>query len=177
MEEYELDTEVAGTQIELLMSYCRSFAYYRGIRANVKHDGANTNFWRHINNVCIGNCLIEWCKIFGSYNNESHWKHTFTNYPGIVEIISSNNVRISQNHDLVWEEYHSEMRTFRDTHIAHRNTEILAPVPHLDCSFDIASEYYTFVLRGIGNPASNFEQLLEDFTNEVLYYLEKSGCT
>ena len=176
MEEFELENAVAGTQIELLLSFCRSFAYRKCIKDYVNHTSPGTNFWIHTSNLCVHNCAIEWCKIFGAYNNESHWTKAFENSPEITSEIRVSVVAAVSRHDKEWESYQNEVKTFRDTYSAHRNTNITAPVPFLDCAFDIAAIYYSYVVSSIRNPIqTDLNVLYSDFYDEAQYFLQKSG--
>lgn len=106
------------------------------------------NFWR----IIIGNQLdvavLEWCKIFGSNNEATHWKqvipeeeHATYKAELLAMLIFS---------EAQWNEYWKHMKAYRDNLVAHHiNGHNVAEYPDLTPALESAAYHYKYILPRI----------------------------
>lgn len=75
------------------------------------------NFWRLIHGNQLDTAVLEWCKVFGSDGEATHWKK-------IIPATDHNQFRSSLLASLgisadVWATYWNEMKAYRDNLVAH----------------------------------------------------------
>ncbi|MFZ0589341.1 MAG: hypothetical protein WAM39_02545 [Bryobacteraceae bacterium] len=76
------------------------------------------NFWRLLYGQLLDIAVLDWCKLFGSDDEEHqpvHWKNVFEDHDGFrSDMLKAVNATKSD-----WDAYWKEMKTYRDTHVAH----------------------------------------------------------
>ncbi|MDO8777356.1 MAG: hypothetical protein Q7K57_53310 [Burkholderiaceae bacterium] len=104
------------------------------------------NFWRLIHGNQLDIAVLEWCKVFGSDGEATHWK----------KIIAPNEHDKFRN-DLfallgitadTWATYWNEMKGYRDNLVAH-HIEMNKPsnYPVLDIALKASFFYYTYLIK------------------------------
>lgn len=125
-------------------------------------------FWAIVSNNCLQMSAVDWCKVFGSKNNnKTHFSHFID--PDIFESKLSR-----ESVDLVT--CSKEMKSFRDKYISHSDNYD-SPVPYFDSSlkvvfiFDAAvKERYreqTDVFPNLRETYLNYMEILEDYIREI----------
>ena len=130
----------------------RNYAIYRAIDAQLESRDLNSNFWRVARNSCRDMAIIQWCKLFGSWSETTHWKnHSFIK-DFEIEILKKTNI----SYDL-WKKIHDCILEYRDKNVAHidlddweRNIPFMSlAMEILYCSYDafISPSYNNLNLR------------------------------
>ncbi len=104
------------------------------------------NFWRLIHGNQLDIAVLEWCKVFGSDGEATHWKK-------IVPPASHDQFRDSLFAAVgvtaeEWVAYWNEMKTYRDNQVAHHielNTDSNYPV--LDLALKSSFFYYSYLIK------------------------------
>lgn len=126
------------------------------------------NFWRVIHGDELDIAVLEWCKIFGTNTEPTHWK-----------AIVPDNDQSQFRADLIvalginettWADYWQQMKDYRDSHVAHHiESAKVSQYPQLDLALRSSYFYYTYLitqLRALGDKrypddlkkyAANFE--------------------
>lgn len=101
------------------------------------------NFWRVMYGNLLDMAVIEWCKLFGSDNEDHqqvHWKNVFQDAKGFRNGLYRN-LGIDRKTFLA---YWKEMKAYRDTHAAHLDFD-KPRIPHYPTlDYAIASSYYYY---------------------------------
>ena len=121
------DTDRVRAQLFRLAYIVRNIAYYRSLAAY--GDSLDQNFWIFAFNNFFDLSVLEWCKIFGSRREPTHWasvvsdEHVFRS-----ELLT----RLKLTPD-EWESYWSQMKNYRDISVAHHTKDPkFTKYPHLD---------------------------------------------
>jgi hypothetical protein len=101
------------------------------------------NFWRVIYGNLTDIAVIDWCKLFGSHDEDHqqvHWKNVFLNQDafrsGMLQFIS-----LSQSG---FEAYWKEMKAYRDRHAAHLDFDKPRPDRWPLLGHALPSSYYYY---------------------------------
>lgn len=85
--------------------------------------------------------VIDWCKIFGSREEDTHWTKLVPNTDHVV--FREGLLRAIEMNEDQWSEYHGQVKGYRDEFAAHQD---LAPstkhFPKLDTALTAAYYYY-----------------------------------
>lgn len=174
---FMFNTKVIATQFELIVEFLRSFTYYNTLHKSLKLKQLKNDeqFWIHSLNSFLNNAIIQWCKVFGTDSNESHWKKAINEYDINFqeaikdEILKSTNFSFDE-----WKNYHKEMRNFRNVYSAHRHTSNLPLVPFLDKAFKVTTTYFDFMHRELPLLWSqDSKEIKMEFEKEVESLLSK----
>lgn len=104
------------------------------------------NFWRLIYGNCLDMAVVDWCKLFGSDNEDhqpAHWKN-------VVPVADHEKFRagLLAATGLSADEWHKEwegVKTYRDKHAAHFDEEFIRPKnnPHYpDLTVALEAAYF-----------------------------------
>jgi hypothetical protein len=124
------------------------------------------NFWRLIYGNQLDIAVIEWCKVFGSDAEATHWKN-------IVPMdghgrFRSDLLAYARLTPGAWARYWKEMKEYRDNLAAHHNSAVRIPnFPKLDVALDSSIFYYTYIigeLRQLGD--GRFPDDLKEYSVE-----------
>lgn len=120
----------------------RNIAFYRALTSlNEKYT---QNFWIHVQNNFIDMAVLEWCKVFGSRTEETHWS---------TLVLDHDSFRISMLDylDLTrdqWDAYWEGMKNYRDRGVAHASlTQPPTHYPQLDVALKSSAFYYRYLLE------------------------------
>jgi hypothetical protein len=106
------------------------------------------NFWRLIHASLLDVAVLDWCKLFGSDDEQRqpvHWKNMIADKQKFKDSMFST-LNIDET---AWKSYWNEMKRYRDTHVAHLDFNRRAEVTHyptLQLAVESASFYYEQVL-------------------------------
>ncbi len=121
------------------------------------------NFWRLIHGNQMDIAVIEWCKVFGSDKEATHWKNVIpsTEHDQFrAALLGAMGVPAD-----AWTAYWKEMKTYRDNLAAHHNgANNISNYPHLDLALRSSYFYYGYLikeLRSLGD--QRFPDDLEEY--------------
>jgi hypothetical protein len=108
-------------------------------------------FWIMSINLLGDRAAIEWCKIFGSWNEDTHWTRTIPKArhdeirDGLFNATSLNQEK--------WEAYRNNIIGYRDQMVVHHDLDTtVAKYPHYDSG--LAAAFFMFdQLRNIADPS------------------------
>jgi hypothetical protein len=120
------------------------------------------NFWRLIYGDLLDVAVLEWCKIFGTDTEPTHWKRVVPD-PGCFRNDLLAALKIDQ---AAWAAYWEEMKTYRDTSVAHHvDASPVTHYPVLDLALESSYFYYSCLikeLRKLGD--TRFSDDLRDYS-------------
>lgn len=109
-------------------------------------------FWVMTVNVLVDTATVEWCKVFGSWKEDTHWTRVLPKEchdavrAGILE-----SVGLSWKE---WEEYREHIQSYRDQMVAHHDLgATVVTYPNYDNAI-LAANFMFDQLRGVADPDS-----------------------
>lgn len=109
-------------------------------------------FWIMTINLLLDAAAIDWCKVFGSWDEDTHWTQ-------VIPKERHDDVRAGLLNALGlsaddWEAYRNSIVGFRDQMVAHHDLNAtVAKYPHYDLAFAAADFMFT-VVRDLADPDS-----------------------
>lgn len=120
------------------------------------------NFWRLIYGDLLDVAVLEWCKIFGTDTEPTHWKNVVPDPSSFRNALLAA-LKVDQ---AAWATYWDEMKTYRDTLIAHHvDASPVTHYPALDFALESSYFYYSYLikeLRKLGD--TRFPDDLRDYS-------------
>ena len=119
------------------------------------------NFWCLIYGNLLDVAVLEWCKVFGSDAEPTHWKRVVSDHVAFRRDLLTELAMDEQ----AWEEYWQEMKTYRDSLVAHHvDPNSLTRWPHLDAALRSCYFYYSYLIRELRNLGDNqYPDNLEEY--------------
>ena len=106
----------------------------------------NLNFWRLIHGNQLDNTVLEWCKVFGSDSEATHWKKIVpaANHDQFRdELFAAVGVTAEE-----WAAYWNDMKAYRDNLVAHHiELNRVANYPVLDLALNSSCFYYSYLIK------------------------------
>jgi hypothetical protein len=129
------------------------------------------NFWRLIHGNQLDIAVLEWCKVFGSDNEATHWKKIIApaNHNQFRDNLFTS-IGVTANE---WAIYWEEMKQYRDNLVAHHiELTKIGSYPVLDLALKSSFFYYTYLigeLRKLGEARYpyNLQTYCEAFKNQT----------
>jgi len=131
-----------------LMAFAQSIKVRRMIE-RIALDPKQT-FWIMTVNLLADAAAIEWCKVFGSWDEDTHWTK-------VVPEKQRDQVRAALLRELglsesEWEAYHDGILRYRNELVAHHDLNAtVAKYPHYDKAI-LAANFMFDLLRAIADP-------------------------
>jgi hypothetical protein len=132
------------------------------------------NFWRVIHGDELDISVLEWCKVFGTNTEPTHWKAIV---PGNDQERFRADMLVALGvNDSMWADYWTQMKAYRDNLVAHHiEATDVTHYPVLDLALRSSYFYYDYViaqLRGLGDKRfpDDLKRYADDFeaqANEV----------
>ena len=118
----------------------------------------NLNFWLLIHGSFMDLPALDWCKIFGSNAEPTHWKGIATDHAQFKNSLL-NHLDITDNE---WAAYWEQMKNFRDELIAHQCTDsIVTKYPEFDIALRSSYFYHDYLANLLteqdSDPIENLE--------------------
>jgi len=168
-------------QFNLLHDCIRSIIYFR----HIADQNPSETAWIYIKDVLSDHLVQSWCKVFGRYGENTHWKHITEaeEVKILIEPFSKEKilkaVRMSENE---WHSYHQEMLVARDEFFAHFDiSSMTLHYPNLEPALQSAIIYREWLIEllnlaitkglNIINKAIPTETMLQHFKEEAELYL------
>lgn len=138
--------------LQVVVNLTRCIALKRAL-TEVEPDPA-LNFWRVMHGNLLDMAVLEWCKLFGSDDEDHqqvHWKNLFANED---EFRAGLLARVGMD-KRAWAAYWTQMRAYRDQHVAHLDFDKrdVTSYPDLGPAQSSCAYYYSRLiqeLRGLG---------------------------
>ena len=116
--------EVLSRQYGVVALFVRHLAYARGIKEATANLIDRREFWESTASAYLELAVVEWCKVFGSDGEKTHWKKVLAD--NIKEIeeqdLEDFRRRVLSKTGLTqkeWDTYHKKMLSLRDKYVAH----------------------------------------------------------
>ncbi len=102
------------------------------------------NFWLLIYGMLLDVAVLEWCKLFGTDSEPTHWKRVVAD----PDRFRSDLLMALAIDELRWMEYWQDMKNYRDRHVAHHNWDlsIIDHYPELTLALKSSYFYYSYVI-------------------------------
>lgn len=161
----------------VLLSIGRSYTYRSHLSSLLESmdDGEHKTAIIQTHNTMFTTFLIEWCKIFGTNNNEIHWKKAYAKhyttdnritcpankYEPTVRAFILDNAGVSLKD---FNASHGAMTTSRNSYAAHCIPDDMPAMPILEIPYKIANAYSAFLGGARGHnifPLSEHQDLFE----------------
>lgn len=131
--------------LEVVVNIARCIALKRALAAT-DPDPALT-FWRVIHGNLLDVAVLDWCKLFGSDDEEHqqvHWKNVFADKTTFRAGLLAH-VQMNENS---WCDYWKKMKKYRDQHVAHRdlNRRDVTHYPDLDAALSSVFYYHSSLI-------------------------------
>jgi hypothetical protein len=181
-EKYNFNRVVLGKQIYLLYRFARSLIYFREIRKRIGCNEGSIKkswFWVYTSNSHLMMSVIDWCKIFGTDDNETHWKKsTIGNSRKFQNEFRSKIYKATGLNSKEWQGYHRMLRNFRNKYVAHAVLDHDAPVPKMDHALTIALIYDKWLREELNivciqDDLKPLPESITEFRNEAIEVLNK----
>lgn len=131
------DVDRIRSQLHRLAYIVRNVAYYRALADY--SDSLDQNFWIYAFNNNFDMSVLEWCKVFGSRGEPTHWT-TVVSDADIFRASLLTELKLTCDE---WNSYWDEMKNYRDLSVAHHTTEPrLTKYPRLDVA--LASTFFLY---------------------------------
>lgn len=103
-------------QVFRLVYVARNVAYHRSLQPF--NNELNQNYWILIFNNFLDISVLEWCKVFGSKNQNTHWSRHVENKD---EFRNGMLARLEMSQE-EWQTYWSSVKDYRDKSVAHHQS-------------------------------------------------------
>jgi hypothetical protein len=185
-EEYSFNEDILGKQFYCMHYFARILTYSREIRKRIDNiECSKKEKWFLVEtlNTHLSMSVVEWCKIFGTDDNEIHWKKAvITNSKKFQDEFRLKIHETTKLSHKEWENYHSEMIGFRNKYVAHYDKNYKDPVPKMDNALTVAFAFdeWLWKEKNIVSFKGNLKPLSEsikEYRNEAIEVLNKIQCT
>jgi hypothetical protein len=130
------------------MAFAQSIQVRRMIE-DIALDPKQT-FWIMTVNLLADTAAIEWCKVFGSWDEDTHWTQAVPKEQH--DEIRAELLKVIGLTQEEWEEYRENIVNYRDQMVAHHDLDAtVAKYPHYDVAV-LASNFIFDQLRDIADP-------------------------
>jgi hypothetical protein len=135
----------SSDHIDLLLCVVRNTASFSSLEA-VLAEEPNPSYWIYVLNNFYDLTILEWCKVFGSYGEPTHWT-TLVPEPNRDSFRKGllNHVGLTESG---WQFYCEQVRDYRNHRLAHhqRSTKI-THYPALDNILKSAFYYHDWLVK------------------------------
>ena len=140
----------------LCCHFVRNYAYYKGAWVT-KAPTEKNDIWATIKNNFLDIAVLEWTKLFGTYDEEHHWKN-------IVSDSSSFRKQLLENCQITSDEFSScrdKIKKYRDGFVAHLDSDEKMNIPVFDTALKLTKYYYNHVLAELKTSIMNLPDNIE----------------
>ena len=160
-------------QVFRLVFVVRNIAYHRSLYKY--KDEFEQNYWILIFNNFLDIAALEWCKVFGSKSNLTHWSKHIKNQD---EFRSNMLIHLNLSQE-EWEEYWKSIKDYRDCMVAHHihNPEI-ENFPDFNIALLSCYFYYEIIIKELRLlKVYDYPDSLEEYYMLSLKQAENFSCT
>ena len=136
--------EKSSDHIFRLIYVVRNAANYRSL---LKYkDDLKQNYWILIFNNFFDSAILEWCKVFGTDNEPTHWKTLVSNHDSFRKGML-NRLGLDESK---WKTYWTEVRDYRNNIITHfQKTPKVKHYPSLENILSSTFYYYEWLVSSL----------------------------
>lgn len=138
------DTDKIRRVINLCVLFTRNMAYYRASYDGTSYIAGGNDF----SVTCSGNfidvSIIEWCKLFGSYGDNHHWRNLVGESAPQFSNDMFKHIAMSEAE---FRDYHKIMKNYRDVFAAHWDDNGKGKRPHLDKAFECVEFLHEYIFE------------------------------
>jgi len=120
----------------------RNFAFYRAAQ-DAKKAWAGEQFWITVSNDFLDIGVLEWCKVFGDKRAKHDWRKSVTDQAAFHAALLDH-IRLTED---LFEDYISEIRTYRDKFVAHLDEDERMNIPNLAAAIKSTQFLYHHLLE------------------------------
>ena len=164
----EYDPEIFVEQFPLVKLFLYHIIYFHEINKIYNSIHLESVLWTYTINAHLLQATMTWCMVFGAEGcNQTHWKRLSKR--DCEKLQSSFRKRLEEVTGISldqWNDYWSEITTFRNKYVAHRELKYDNPVPNFSNAINIAL-FYDKWIREIIAPDILEEPPLEKFVNKL----------
>ena len=166
---YDFVHDVFEHQLGSLVQLGCSYGYFK----IAKEDSPRDAFWIQFERVHLFTAVLQWCTIFGTNDNEIHWKRLVPNSDSFKAEVRGLIYQAGGFDSDSWAAYRQNILTARNKYIAH-NVPGAEPVrPNFKPAFEIASEYYNWLISEFPANANNTPKSLRHIFAESQFNAAK----
>ena len=168
----DMNEELVKTQMALLVQIVRCIQIKK-ILHELDPD-PKLNFWRLIQGGFLDLPTLDWCKIFGSNAEPTHWKEIAQDQDNFREEML-NYLEISATD---WVEYWNHMKNYRDELVAHyeMNSDV-SSYPTLDIALKSSYFYYDYLANMLNEGILEEPmEVLENYSKRFYSSAKKVAC-
>jgi hypothetical protein len=117
-------------------------------------DNPGLNFWRVIMGRMLDLAVLDWCQIFGTDGEPTHWKKVVPQgqynefRAGLLSKLGINEEE--------WTKYRQHLKDYRDQHVSHVVRPSKVPTyPSMDLALKACSYYYGYLIGEMRKPVKN----------------------
>lgn len=143
--------------------FVRQLAYHRAMLPHV--NNLRTNIWIYAFNNYIDVAVLDWCHLFGNWNDHLHWRNLINDADGFKKELLNTLNMTAREFDTYWE----SVKDYRDKDIAHIEVRPSTNVPHMDKALEAVSLYYRHLISELHQEGIYWElpDNIENYINEV----------
>lgn len=159
--------KISSDHIFRLLYVVRNAACCRSL--NSYKDNFNQSYWVLIYNNFFDITILEWCKIFGTYREPTHWTTLVNDQKTFRQcLLATLNIKCSE-----WHSYGQHIRDYRNNFVAHHIKDPkLTHYPKLDIALGASFYYYDWLIRKLDE--IGIQQRPESLQDYFEYCLDQS---
>ena len=137
----------------VLAALHRLMAFTQSVRVRRMIEGIaldpKQTFWIMTVNLLADTAAIEWCKVFGSHDQDTHWKQVLPK--SRHDDVRQSLLKQVQLTEEQWKEYRDSIVNYRDKMVAHHDLNAtVAKYPHYDVAI-VAANFMFDQVRSVAN--------------------------
>jgi len=161
-------SELYNDVIDILRDFIWELMHHRALKKVIVEF--ERDFWGLVVNNSYDMSIIAWCKIFGSYSENTHWTKIFLDETEFRKFIYKS-VEMSKKQ---WDSYADGLREYRNKWIGHFNSSFRPDHhPDLEPAFKSIIACYKYLLKKMAQ--YGIEHNLPDSLSEYSKALFKQG--
>ena len=156
------------TQIDRIVVVVRSIGIKNALTEGIANP--HLNFWRFISGSMLDIAVIEWCKVFGTDDQPTHWKNFISDHDAFRKKLLA---FLDTTQDQ-WSQYWRHMTDYRNSHAAHHlGVKEGDTYPVLDIALKSCFFYYSKLIEkvkalGVNNLPESLEAYSKQFNEQTL---------
>ncbi len=161
------DQGVFKNQFPLVKFFIYHLIYSQVVRDSYRESQLQNEFWTLTIDAHLLRATINWCMVFGSENEPTHWTRLVKQSESLARAFRAELFETTGLDKEHWHQYWKSMTKFRNKYAAHRELEkFFDPVPNFDTALAVAYHYDRWV-RNIISPDICDEPSLERFATSL----------
>lgn len=125
----------------LCIHFTRNLAYYRAM-FDTNPEVREGAFWTTVAGNSLDTAVLEWCKLFGERDGNHSWQTISDDRAQFrTNLKTQLGISIEQ-----WQACREELRSFRDTFVAHLDDELTMNIPDMALPVQMVAFFYDYVL-------------------------------